>query len=245
MIAEWRQVSPGNGELPLLEKRHGQTILRFDPSGLGSQVHVSIDGGRSWRFSHAAARSMRHAELIAAVTIDAWRAENAARRDRRSMPLRARLDAERATAWKGSRRAPRGREETRKREQRGETDPRRCIRWDDPAAADLARDYIRTQLDPSVAGRSGDDALFGVAVAIVRGFCLLPDALGGIVLAEWNRTEADPPWPPAKLRRALERAEKRGSLPLAVLLSTTAEGRALFGSWSRAMGGGAGEGSAP
>lgn len=225
MISEWMIVPSPDGALDRLEKRSARTVIRFDPRGCGSQVEVSINGGATWRHSRRTARSMAAAESIAEIEIDGWRAD--ARRSR-------------------ARRAPRGREKTRGGSFRPERRTARdaapsFVRFDDPAAGDLARRYVRTELDPSVEGHWGELALFGVAVAIVRGFCLLPDGLGGVVLAEWNRTEAKPPWSSARLRRALERAETRGSLPWAVLLSTSAEGRDLFRSWRR--GGGAGEGA--
>jgi hypothetical protein len=224
VIAEWAIVpSSIDGALDFLEKRHGRTILRFDPRGIGSQVAVSINGGSTWRYSRGLARSIAFAEAIAEIEIGVWRAAIAARRSR-------------------SRRALRGHEKTKGREiGASKHDPAPSfVRWDDPTAGDLARRYIRTELDPSVSGRWGELALFGVAVAIVRGFCLLPDGLGGIVLGEWNATEAKPPWSSSRLRRSLERADKHGSLPWAVLLSTSPEGCALFGSW---RGGVQGEGS--
>jgi hypothetical protein len=225
VTSEWAIVPSTDGALDRLEKRTARTVIRFDPRGCGSQVEVSINGGATWRYSRRTARSMAAAESIAEIEIDRWRAD--ARRSR-------------------ARRAPRGREETRggrfapeRRTARDAAPP--FVRWDDPAAGDLARRYIRAKLDPSIEGRWGELALFGVSVAIVRGFCLLPDGLGGIVIAEWNRTEARPPWSSARLRRALVRAETHGSLPWAVLLSTSAEGRDLYRAWR--WGGGAGEGA--
>jgi hypothetical protein len=256
MNVEWQSRPGESGALPYLEKRGpGAVVLRFT---LGATVAVSINGGTTWRHTFGPSRSPLFAEIAAQAVIDVWRAENASKDKRNAdgMTLveRMSVDGPQMRAARLAARSPtRGRSASAPEGTRGEglalrrsgdDPPPDGVSFDDPTAADLARVHIRTELRASTQGELGDVALFGVAVAIVRGFCLLPDGLGAVVLDEWNNTEAKPPFSPAVLRRSLERAERFGVMPWAILLSLSSDGRALFGAWRSAYrGGGAGEGA--
>jgi hypothetical protein len=74
---------------------------------------------------------------------------------------------------------------------------------------DRALAYVLT-LPPSVAKQRGHDAAFRVASCLVWGFALDRDrALS--VMAEWNRTRANPPWSEAELSHKIASAISAGS----------------------------------
>lgn len=79
-----------------------------------------------------------------------------------------------------------------------------------------ARAYI-ARMDASVEGCRGSDALFAVAIALVRGF-ELPDAEAERLLAEWNQQHAQPPWNERELRHKLEDARRNGRTASGYLL---------------------------
>lgn len=261
MTAAWHIVAE-NGERAHFEASIRGAIVRYRPAASkGGPVEVSLNGGQTWFYGFAS--SLRFAEISAESLIDAMRATNAVRANPRGMSIRQRLGiasadsgsaAHRATrgpgAARAARRSPEGTSGGSERAElrTGADAPPSWVRWDDPQAAELALEHVTTALDRSIETKGGNDALFGVAVAIVRGFCLLPDGAAANVIAAWNRTEAVPPWSPQVLRRALERAERIGNLPWGVLLSRTPTGRTLVGRWmrdarARAAGGrGAGKG---
>jgi hypothetical protein len=69
-----------------------------------------------------------------------------------------------------------------------------------------ARRYI-ANMPPSIQGSGGSLALFNVALALAKGFNL-PETESAPLLAEWNQTNAVPPWPEAALLHKLRYAKK-------------------------------------
>jgi hypothetical protein len=211
-IDRWSVRQSEIGGLDFLEMREAQTIFRFIPPG--SQVDVSIDGGHAWRFSASPARSIVEAEAFGRAVARSWREECARRRTRRphQQTMRAAVGQARARTARSA---------------RGE-DGGHVIAfrdWRDPAPSGFAFDapeaiaLARMNLDTyraSVEKQNGSGDLFAVAVALVRGYGLLPDTYGGILLAEFNKT-AEPPWRDRDLRRALVNAEAFGRMPWGVL----------------------------
>ncbi len=110
------------------------------------------------------------------------------------------------------------------------------VRYDDPTAIRLARAHVA-----QLATLEGRGAFFAVAVAIVRGFCLLPETGAAPILASYA-ARCNPRWNAADQRRALINAQRLAEMPWGVLLASTAEGRALWSSWTGGRGAGKGGG---
>jgi hypothetical protein len=239
-IEGWQVCPDPDGGTPALELHTGAQIVTFRP---GAHVSVSLDGGRTWHHGTRPVHSIYAATIAADVILMGLRHARAARATRHGMSVadRGRSEEERAERRAaaqarpvaGPSRAPRAaRREgaTRGGERRSGVDaPPQFVRFDDSAALRLALAHLDT-LDPSVQGHAGNAAFFAAAVAIVRGFCLLPDGLG-IVALDYYARDASPPWTATAKRTALRNAEAEGRMPWGVLLSTTAEGRALWGAW--------------
>lgn len=81
-----------------------------------------------------------------------------------------------------------------------------------------ARQYI-SRMAPSIEGSRGSDAIFNVAVALVRGF-ELPDAEASQLLAEWNQQHAVPPWSEKELRHKLSDARTNSRVASGYLLNS-------------------------
>ncbi len=81
---------------------------------------------------------------------------------------------------------------------------------------DRAWQYI-SRMPPSIQGEGGSAALFRVAVVLVRGFNLPPDAASPL-LEHWNRAFSRPVWTDAELRHKLRDADRSGHMPYGHLL---------------------------
>jgi hypothetical protein len=89
---------------------------------------------------------------------------------------------------------------------------------------DRAWQYI-SRMPPSVQGEGGSAALFRVAVVLVRGFNLPPDAASPL-LEHWNRAFSRPVWTEAELRHKLRDADRSGHMPYGHLLQEDESGGA-------------------
>ena len=69
-----------------------------------------------------------------------------------------------------------------------------------------ARRYI-ANMPPSIQGSGGQDALFNVALALAKGL-RLPETEAFPILADWNHTNAVPPWSDGELLHKLRDASK-------------------------------------
>ena len=81
---------------------------------------------------------------------------------------------------------------------------------------DRARAYLAA-MPAAISGSAGGTATFNVAVALVRGFSLDP-RIALCLLAEWNKTNARPPWSEAELRGKIRSAAKSSSKTTGYLL---------------------------
>ena len=79
-----------------------------------------------------------------------------------------------------------------------------------------ARRYIAA-MPPSTQGSGGSDAIFVVAVALAKGFSL-PEIDPLPLLADWNQTNAIPPWSEGGLLHKFRDASK-ASVPEGYLLN--------------------------
>jgi hypothetical protein len=226
-VIGWELFAPG-----VMRRVQGQTIVEWH-RGAGL-VLVSFDAGRSFAslgVARCPALAWERAEARAAIL----RAERAERARGGSTPARLawRLGLRGEAAARFARGAGAARAVMPTAGPRGPaagpgTGPEGGMRaadkpeswidlgWDEPRAVAAAWDHLDA-LAPSVEGEAGGVALFGAAVAFVRGFKLLPDGAAWSLLERYNETKCSPPWRERDLRRALVHAEAHGRMGLGAL----------------------------